>query len=424
MVSDGFGHVFEIADYEAAGMRLFQSERIPSGEWIPLPIGSDIMELPGRIPVAFDRRTSSWASPQTHNGLPIMAVAAFAAPAYTLLYLAAYRTEAGAPVLPLFAYAPVGWRDGLFWIPAVRVDSDVRHDPDRFRANAVLKAAERMLQKHVGNRLVEHLVRHCVRHYRCPNAQNFVLERWECPVPISPSCTAECVGCISEQSASNVKPTQNRISFVPSVEEILEFAVPHLKTAARAMISFGQGCEGEPLMQSRLVERVIRQIRMATQRGTIHLNTNASDPEAVDRLFRAGLDSIRVSLNSARQDDYSRYFRPKTYGFPDVIESLKIARKCRAWISLNYLIFPGLTDHPDEIEALLALLKNFRIDCIQTRNLNIDPEQYMRTLQLQQEDIPASIGILKWMALIRREVPWIRLGYFNPPKEDWGTRSG
>ena len=60
-------------------------------------------------------------------------------------------------------------------------------------------------------------------------------------------------------------------------------ALPHLKEAEDAIVSFGQGCEGEPLMQWRLLEKSIRQMREKTDRGTINLNTNGSLPEKVRR---------------------------------------------------------------------------------------------------------------------------------------------
>jgi pyruvate-formate lyase-activating enzyme len=420
LASDGCGHVSEIDRFEATGMRLRASVLPEADEWIPLPKDSVLMELPGRIPVGWDPVHKKFVSVPFYQGKPVTAVSAFAAPAHTQLYTAAYQTKPGAPPLPLFAYTPVGWKEGRFWAAAVRVDEDVRHDPGQFRQESVRNAARRMLKRHPGNRLVRHLVENCVRRYACPNAFNFVLERWECPIPVSPSCSARCLGCISKQPKDGVRSTQDRISFVPTADEIAEMAVPHLKHADRAMVSFGQGCEGEPLTRHVLIERAIRMIRGQTPRGTIHINTNAGHPEALDRLFRAGLDSIRVSMNSARKNFYVRYFKPDAYAFSDVLESMKIARKHNAYLSLNYFVFPGLTDHPDEMEALFDLLDRYKIDCMQARNLNIDPELYIRRLGLKKvQPSRHGVGILEWMRRIRKKAPWVKIGYFNPPKEDW-----
>jgi pyruvate-formate lyase-activating enzyme len=421
VVSDGCGNAFEIPGIEAVGTRVRRPVRPDSGEWIPLPEGSRLMELPARIPIGYELSKRRFVPVPEYEGNPVIASAAFIAPAHAQFYLAGFETLKGAPRLPLFAYAPVGWKDGRFWVPCARVDADPRHDPSRFDPATVENAAREMLKRHPGNRLVSHLVRRCVREYGCPNAQNFVLGRWECPVPVSPGCNADCLGCISEQKKSGIRSTQDRIGFTPSVHEITGFALPHLETAERAMISFGQGCEGEPLLKSGLIEKSIRAIRGETGRGTIHINSNAGDPEAVERVFRAGMDSIRVSLNSARPEYYQKYFRPKGYGFEDVLESLGRARKAGAWISLNYFIFPGFTDGLEEMESLVELVREFRVDLIQMRNLNIDPEWYIGELGLDPVPVGA-VGILKWQKTVKRKAPWIRFGYFNPPKEDWGRK--
>jgi len=40
---------------------------------------------------------------------------------------------------------------------------------------------------------------------------------------------------------------------------------------------------------------------------------------------RAGLDSVRISLNSPVRETYTAYYRPKGYGFGDVAESVRVA---------------------------------------------------------------------------------------------------
>ncbi len=120
-------------------------------------------------------------------------------------------------------------------------------------------------------------------------------------MPTSRTCNAGCVGCISWQpETTGVPASQDRLEFTPSAEEIAQFVVPHLETAPRPVASFGQGCEGEPLLAGHVIEEAIREIRSRTARGVINLNTNASRPDVLERLAAAGLDSIRVSLNSAQ----------------------------------------------------------------------------------------------------------------------------
>jgi len=418
VVSDAAGQIFEIPGLEMAGMRLREWRQPAPGELIPLPFGSALFQLPQRRPVGFDRSANRFVVLDDYEGQPVFAVGAFIAPAYTQLLLAAFQSPAQAEPLPLFAYSAIGWRQEQFFTTGVRVDADIRQDPAYFNLRLIEQQAAALLARHPGNRLVEHLVENCVRRYGCPAAQNLALGRWEAPIPTSPACNARCVGCISKQAGTCVPETQQRITFAPTPEEIAEYTVPHLENAPRPVVSFGQGCEGEPLLQSTLLEEAIRLIRSRTTRGTINLNTNASRPEVLDCLCAAGLDSLRVSLNSARPDYYRAYYRPAGYDWPEVNESLRIARARGRWISLNYFIFPGFTDDPDEMAALIELVRTHRIDYIQMRNLNIDPEWYCDTLGLAAT-APRAAGLLIWMQQIKARAPWIRFGYFNPPKEEW-----
>ncbi len=320
VVSDGCGKLFEIPGLFAIGKQGHTPILPDLQDWIPLPKGSLLLELPDRVPIGYDPKEKTFIPLPEYQEKKVWPASAFLVPGYTQLYYTAYLSLPQAVRLPLYAYTPIGWRNGQFWVPAIRMDHELRHDPFQFHEPEVLAKAEQMRLRYPHNRLVQHLIENCVKRYHCPNAQNFVLERWECPVPVSPGCNAQCVGCISEQKNTGISPSQYRIEFTPSVEEICEYTIPHLQRAERAMVSFGQGCEGEPLLKAKLIEKVIRDIRKYTSRGTLHLNTNAGYPEEVERLASAGLESIRVSLNSTQKSYYHRYFRPEDYSFEDVLE--------------------------------------------------------------------------------------------------------
>ena len=59
---------------------------------------------------------------------------------------------------------------------------------------------------------------------------------------------------------------------------------------------------------------------------------------------KPGLNSIRVSTNSARREIYMPYYRPNNYDFEDIVESLKVVSSFGGWTSINYFVFPGMTD--------------------------------------------------------------------------------
>lgn len=415
LVSDLQGNIFEIPELFMTGMSLTNLYLPSKRDLIPLPSGSDLFRLPGRLPIGYDPVQKTFVKISEYNGIKVEAVGAFVAPAYLQILRSAFETIPGAPALPLYCYTAAGWSNDTFFAASMRIDSDNRQDYENFDLCLIEKKAREMARKHPDNRLVNHLVENCVFQYGCPAARNFVMGRWECPIPISRSCNANCLGCISKQSCdAGFVASHHRISFTPTVEEIADFVVPHLESAERPVASFGQGCEGEPLLESELIAESIKEIRKRTSKGIINLNTNGSLPVEVEKICKAGLDSIRISMSSAREEFYKAYYRPRGYSFSDVCESLKIVRKFKRWASINYLIFPGFTDTPAEIDALDKLISKVKLDMIQTRNLNIDPEIYIKKAALPDSSQQA-IGIKKWVRHVRETFPKLRLGYFNPP---------
>ena len=411
LYSDGKGNIFEDTTLFASGRSGWDALPIPLEEWMELPSGGSLYELPGRRGIGIDVKTG--AMKLCDKG---WAVAAFIPPAYTGLYLAAYETGHNAPTLPLFCYTAAGWLSEKFYVPAIRIEKDIRQENTGYDPEKIEAGAAKLLKAYPQNRLVSHLMNNCCLTYHCPAARNFALGRWECPVPASPACNANCIGCISFQPAEeSITSTQDRLNFKPLPEEIVEFTVPHLQTAPFPIVSFGQGCEGEPLLMWETIGAAIKEIRKHTSRGSLNINTNGSNPIAVRALCEAGLNSIRVSMNSARKNIYESYYRPNNYSFEDIIESLRVMHSYGGWASINYFVFPGMTDSVEEYEALRKLIHETGLNMIQWRNFNIDPDWYMGKIGVM--DTGECMGIRQMMDLIREEFPTIKFGYFNPPIE-------
>jgi pyruvate-formate lyase-activating enzyme len=411
LYSDGKGNIFEDETLYAVGRSGWDAFPIDEEEWILLPDGGSLYELPGRKGIGIDVVTGEMRL--CDKG---WAVAAFIPPAHTGLYLAAYESLPEAPTLPLFCYTAVGWRNDQFFVPAVRIEQDIRQECAGFDANKVETGVEKLIKAYPHNRLVGHLANNCALTYNCPAARNFFMGRWECPVPSSPACNANCIGCISFQPQDETIPsTQDRLTFKPTAEEIVEFTVPHLETAPFPLISFGQGCEGEPLLMWETIRDSILEIRKHTDKGSININTNGSKPDAVEALCKAGLNSIRVSTNSARKHIYEAYYRPNNYQFEDIVESLKVVRRYNGWSSINYFVFPGMTDTEEEYEALRKLIRETGLNMIQWRNFNIDPDWYLGKIGITETS--EIMGIKQLMDLIHEEFPDLKFGYFNPPME-------
>jgi sulfatase maturation enzyme AslB (radical SAM superfamily) len=411
LFSDGEGNIFEDTTLYACGRSGWDALPIGKDEWIELPSGGQLYELPGRRGIGIDVKTAEMRL--CEKG---WAVAAFIPPAYTGTYLAAYETLPGAQTLPLFCYTAAGWFNQKFLVPAIRIENDIRQESSGFDEKKIKEGVKEYLAVYPNNRLVQHLANNCCLTYHCPAARNYFMGRWECPVPSSPACNANCIGCISFQpQEESIVSTQDRLKFKPSAAEIVEYTVPHLENAPFPIVSFGQGCEGEPLLMWQTIKAAIEEIRKHTAKGSININTNGSDPAAVKALCEVGLNSIRVSTNSAREKIYTPYYRPNNYSFKDILKSLEVVNSYGGWTSINYFVFPGMSDSIEEYEALRNLIKTTGLKMIQWRNFNIDADWYLGKIGISETG--ECMGIRQMMTILKDEFPNLKFGYFNPSIE-------
>jgi pyruvate-formate lyase-activating enzyme len=341
-------------------------ERLPRREeLIPAPPGTVTTMLPGRVPLL----AGGVAARRT-------ALAVLLPAGYTRLLLPAYRRQPGAPALPLFGYTFACVVDDELSVAATRTDESEDWTP-RYFGDGELEALLRARQaEDPRNRTLAQLAV-CSREYGCFTAQNVFLERGEAALPVSPTCNAACVGCISELAPDAGMPSpQTRVAFEADAGDLARIAIRHLERVPDGIVSFGQGCEGEPLLRVTTIERAIERIRAERSNGTINLNTNGSLPKSLGRLIDAGLQAVRISLNSFRPAVYAAYYRPTGYDLDDVLASIALASDRGLRVSVNYLTHPGVTDERAEVETLERFLREHPIAMIQTRTLNIDPELY------------------------------------------------
>jgi len=368
------------------------------GELIPAPPGTVPTILPGRVPLTRDGR----ALPRR------VALGALLPAGYTRLALPAYRANPGAPVLPLFGYSFACVVDDELHVAAMRTDASDDWAPRTF-AEGELEAlvAERRADDPASGTLAQLAI--CAESYGCFTAQNVFLRRGEAALPVSPRCNARCVGCISEQDDGVGFPApQLRIVEEADPEDLARVALAHLARVPDGTVSFGQGCEGEPLLRSTTIARAIERIRATTSDGTINLNTNGSMTRSLQTLVDAGLDAVRISLNSFRPATYAAYYRPLGYGLDDVFASIALATGAGLRTSLNLLTHPGVTDDVDEVAASDAFLAATPVTMVQTRTLNIDPERYFSAVGR-----PTSPPLGMREALRRIAVAGIRVGNFT-----------
>jgi len=390
----------------------------PSVRPVLLPEGATLCVLPGRRPVGFDPDTGEQVILKEvrvgrRTFVPV-AVGATLPPGYTRTLLpAAARPPlgtAGAPILPQWAYTaaafspagPVAW--------ALHTDRRGHWDPARHSTADLPGLVEERLSR-ADNPVYRQLAR-CALQWSCFTAQNTFYGRDEGAIPASAACNARCVGCLSETAEGMPPSSHDRILRAPSAEEMAEVGAAHLETAAgRAMVSFGQGCEGEPMLRWKEIARAIRLMRRRTRRGSINVNTNGSMPAALAALAEAGLDAVRISLNAASPDLYSAYYRPVNYGLDDVVASMHTARQKGLYLALNLLVFPGVTDREEEVERLSALVRRVKADQVQARSLAMDPDVYWDIARDRGGRGPA-LGVPALLRAMRQARPGLVIGNF------------
>ncbi len=419
VVSTPEGDIIDLEGYAAVGMAGDRFVPLAVNETREMPHGGELMFLPRRRPIVYnidDARIEMLPENPYTPGQAVFPVAAFNSPGYVQAHICAYAEDDPDDFLPLFSYGAVGWHDEGFRTAVIRVDEEPRQDLRRMPEEKVEDGVIQMRKRLPGNRLRGHLER-CALEYGCPAGKNFFLGRYEAPLPASRACNARCLGCLSLQNNPRIPCSQNRIDFTPSPEEIAGVALAHIRAVPHAVVSFGQGCEGDPLLAADVIAPAIRLIRRETDKGTINMNTNAGRPDLLTELLKAGLDSFRVSINSVRPACYGAYFRP-SYPFSDVVKSIDLGLSRGAFVSLNYLNCPGFTDTAAEISAFTAFRRRHPFHLVQWRNLNFDPVKYWRAMNhAAHNGEPA--GMAEALRRIYSEFPDMGKGYFNPPKERW-----
>ncbi len=371
---------------------------------IPLPDTATVAHLPGRRALAL----SPGGEPVT-LGDDAVPVAAVLPVGHLRTLLPASEPQPGAPRLPLFGYTAVAEHRGELVVTAMRTDSLDWWEPTRFRRPDLPAAVAAAREALPGNRIVEQLSV-CALEHNCYTAQNTFYRRYEAALPASPACNADCLGCISLQP-DGVPTPQPRMRYAPTPEELANLADYHLRGDDAHIVSFGQGCEGEPLTRDDALAEATARIRRMHPDATIHVNTNGSSPTALQRLVDAGCNSVRISAISFTDAVFRAYYRPIGYTLDDVRECGRLMRAAGGQVCLNLLTFPGVTDAPDEIDRTIAACRDMGVMQVQWRSLNVDHDWLVRVLP----EMGPGMGMQAALDRVRRDLPGVEHGNFTRP---------
>jgi len=396
--SDRSGRIVLAADYTAA-MSDGVSDR-PLARAITLPEGAEVVALPARDAIGLDR--SGRPRPLGDGRLAVGAILPLG---YLRIGLPAYAEDPGAAALAPRAYTAVGADangdlvvSGVVVEPAGRVDAaDLQT-----RLNAALR-------QHPSNRLVKQLAR-CTKEYRCRAAANAFFHLQDCALPVAAPANERPPEVIALRDEGDASPTEPA-AFHPTAAEIADVAVAHLDGGGR-LVAFGRACEGEPLLDTRLVEAAIGAIRKRTARGIVHLETNGSLPLALRRVCDAGLDSVTFRLASARSETYDALHRPDGYRYIDVRASIAEAISRKIAVAIALLVLPGLTDREMELDAIVALAGELpEGSALLLRGLAADPQRALRLMRATED----AVGLEPALERLRADASHVRIGALPGP---------
>lgn len=399
------GSIEVLDGYRAAARSGRALVALTPDDLLPMPEEATLTHLPGRRPLAVDADGDAVA---VDGGF--LAVAAVLPVGHLRTLLPATERECGARRLPLYGYTAVVEHDGDLMCAAMRTDDFAWWEPQRYGRADLPAAVAEATAAMPGNRLVAHLA-HCALENRCYTAQNTFHRRYEGALPASPACNADCLGCISLQTDGGVPAPQERMRFAPTADELVDLADWHLRGDEAAIVSFGQGCEGEALTRDDAIIEATRRIRDLHPAATIHVNTNGSKPHILERLIEAGLNSVRISAISFNDAVFRPYYRPVGYDLNDVLACGRLMHERGGQVCVNLLTFPGVTDVPTEIAATVAACAEMGVDQVQWRSLNVDHDWLLDVLP----PLPPGIGLRAAHARLREQLPGVEHGNFTRP---------
>ena len=378
--TDRTGRVFVSAECTAAGSDGVAT--VPLERGIPLPADARLVPL-AREAEGLDRHGRVRGL-----GRDRWALGAVLPPGHLRTLHPAYRV--GAEPLTSEPCAAVGADEhGSLVAAALVIDAEAVAQPVTEPAALAARIAA-ALREDSGNRLLRQLAR-CARESACADARAIFLGAGTGALPVAPAATAALATRRGIERAGPAEPA----AFRPSAEEIAAVAIRHLERGA-GMVSFGRACDGEPLASVRLVEDAIARIRAATRRGTIHLETDGTHPQALRRVLSAGLDAVTVRLEEGSAGSRR--------------ESLLVAAGAGAALSVAVLACPGRTDAPEALAALQALLGALPGGLLILRDGADDPRSDARPA-----GAGAPIGIAAAIERLARDAPHFRTAAFARP---------
>ena len=395
--SDRSGRVFVSADYGATA--LDGDAPAVFDRALPLPPDAQLVPLADRAAIGIDRR----GQPRP-LGPARWALAAVLGPGYLRTHVPACDAATDvAPLEPLPYAAVAADQAGEIVVGAVAIGAPVQGSASsRISGDELATRITERLRNEPSNRLLRQLVR-CAREYECQAARNAFLGRGECALPLgapSNDHPGPSVALRRRDERAPIEPT----AMPATAAEAAAVANAHFR-AGGTSVSFGQACEGDPLL---LVRTIADAAALITRPGgtEIVLRTNGSSAAALARAADAGIDRVVVALTSAHGPTYERVHGPIGHRWTDVRASLRDAAGRKLALTIELLTLPGLTDREAEARELVALLGELPAGtALLPVDLAADPYALLARLPKDGD----TIGIAALLERLRIEAAHVRL---------------
>ena len=390
LVSDGRGNLIEIPELKMSGMGFIRPLAPETSQLMPMPEQSQLVDLLGRNAIGYDASLSNFIPFREYGGKRVYPVACVLNSNHLQLMRTAFSTNLDAPRLAEYNYTAVGILDGQHFVAAQTIRDQVSGILDEATKTEAADTAASLSGKFPGNQIAEYWATNWKSEFRSTSALNFILQRGRLVLPLSVLKS----GSHGEDSRKPVQPT---------TRELIDVAVAHLEHASEAEVCFAVDVRNETT-----IAEIVAQVRKQTRRGIIEISAHGNNPSAIRAVCELQIDRMVIKLNSLQEEYFQRLHQSNNVLFKNVIESIETAGQFSSELVLHYDVFPGLTDHPEEMDALSHALRTQKINALRPVNLNIDPDWYvdeLRLFNLSREQI----GMNAWLEEIRNRFENITL---------------
>ena len=189
----------------------------------------------------------------------------------------------------------------------------------------------------------------------------------------------------------------------------------HLGGSDAGIVSFGQGCEGEPLTRDDVLARAVALIRADDPEATIHVNTNGSRPHVLQGLIDAGCNSVRISAISFTDPVFRAYYRPVGYTIEDVIECGRVMSRTGGQVCLDTAHLLRAHGFECELDRTAAAVGEMGAHQIQWRSLNCDHDWLVDVLAARGLLPEDGIGLAAAYQHLVDRLPGVTHGNFTRP---------